>query len=163
MPGDPARYRQGPAEPGAGGTAHDHRYITRLWPWDACDGGDHAEAIRMNPNEPFEERLSSALADLVQPLSSDYLPDLVVRTRRVRQRPAWTFPERWFPMTVITRRASPSTLGGLRVALGLGAAILLALIIAIGMLLATGSAPTSLVTAPRNGLIAYQLDGDIWV
>ena len=117
----------------------------------------------MNPNEPFEERLSSALADLVQPLSSDYLPDLVVRTRRVRQRPAWTFPERWFPMTVITRRASPSTLGGLRVALGLGAAILLALIIAIGMLLATGSSPTSQVTMPQNGLIAYELDGDIWV
>src|SRR6188472_3643021 len=163
MPGSPSRYRQGPAEPGPGGTAHDHRGITGRRRRDAGDGGNPPEAIRMTPIERFEDRLPAALADLAQPLSSDYLPDLLVRTRRERQRPAWTFPERWIPMTVITRRASPSTLGGLRVALGLGAALLLALIIAIGMLLATGSAPTSLVTAPRNGLIAYQLDGDIWV
>jgi Tol biopolymer transport system component len=47
--------------------------------------------------------------------------------------------------------------------LGLGAALLLALIIAIGMLLATGSAPPPLVVAPQNGLIAYGHDGDIWV
>jgi Tol biopolymer transport system component len=47
--------------------------------------------------------------------------------------------------------------------LGLSVAILLALLIAIGMLLATGSAPPPLMTAPRNGLIAYEYDGDIWV
>jgi Tol biopolymer transport system component len=116
----------------------------------------------MNPTDPFEDRLPAALTDLAQPLSSDYLPDLVVRTRRVRQRPAWTFPERWIPMTVITRRASPSTLGGLRVVLGLAAALLFALILAIGMLLATGSAPPAVVSV-QNGLIAYEFDGDIWV
>jgi dipeptidyl aminopeptidase/acylaminoacyl peptidase len=117
----------------------------------------------MNPIDPFEDRLPAALTDLAQPLTSDYLPGLLVRTRRVRQRPAWTFPERWIPMTVITRRASPSTLGGLRVALGLAAALLLALILAAGMLLATGSAPPPLVISPHNGLIAYSLDGDIWL
>jgi Tol biopolymer transport system component len=31
------------------------------------------------------------------------------------------------------------------------------------MLLATGSAPTSLVVAPRNGVIAYSFEGDIWL
>jgi Tol biopolymer transport system component len=117
----------------------------------------------MKPTEPFEDRLPAALADLAQPLTSDYLPDLLVRTRRVRQRPAWAFPERWIPMTVITRRAPGTSLRGLRVALGLSVAILLALILAIGMLLATGSAPPPLVTAPKNGLIAYGHDGDIWV
>lgn len=66
-------------------------------------------------------------------------------------------------MTVITRRAPSSSLHGLRVALGLGVALLLALIIAIGMLLATGSAPPPLVIAPQNGLIAYSFEDDIWV
>jgi Tol biopolymer transport system component len=116
----------------------------------------------MTPTDPFEDRLPAALTDLAQPLTSDFLPDLLVRTRRVRQRPAWTFLERWIPMTAITRRAT-TPLGGLRVALGLSVAILLALILAIGMLLATGSAPPAQVVAPRNGLIAYELDGDIWV
>ncbi|MET0772087.1 MAG: hypothetical protein ABWZ82_03300 [Candidatus Limnocylindrales bacterium] len=115
----------------------------------------------MTPTDPFEERLPSALADLAQPLSSDYLPDLVVRTRRVRQRPAWTFPERWIPMTATTRRAT-TPMSGLRVALGLSVALLLTLIITIGVLLATGSAPPAVVS-PQNGLIAYELDGDIWV
>jgi tricorn protease len=117
----------------------------------------------MKPTEPFEDRLPAALADLAQPLTSDYLPDLLVRTRRVRQRPAWTFPERWIPMTVITRRAPGTSIRGLRVAMGLSVAILLALILAIGMLLAIGSAPPSLVVAPRNGVIAYSFKGDIWL
>lgn len=117
----------------------------------------------MTPIERFEDRLPAALADLAQPLSSDDLPDLLVRTARTRQRSAWTFPERWIPMTVITHRAPGASFRGLRVALGLGVALLLALIIAIGMLLATGSAPPALIIAPQNGLIAYSLDGDIWV
>lgn len=117
----------------------------------------------MTPIEPFEDRLSGGLDELARPLSSDYLPDLLLRTRRVRQRPAWTFPERWLPMSVIARRAPGTSFHGLRVALGLGVALLLALIIAIGMLLASGSAPPAMVAGPQNGLIAYGADDDIWV
>ena len=53
------------------------------------------------------DRLERALPDILLDLylQSDvpYRDDLVGRTARTRQRPAWTFPGRWLPMADITR------------------------------------------------------------
>jgi virginiamycin B lyase len=57
----------------------------------------------MTANERADGRLSELLHDLagsaVEPLD-----EVLQRTARTRQRPAWTFPERWLPMTDITAR-----------------------------------------------------------
>ena len=51
----------------------------------------------MNQVERRESRLPERLAELGG-TSSDYTNDILGRTARTRQRPAWTFPGRWFPM-----------------------------------------------------------------
>ena len=43
----------------------------------------------------------------------DYRDDIVRQTARTRQRPAWTFPERWLPVSVITSRALAAPTGPL--------------------------------------------------
>lgn len=54
------------------------------------------------------DQLSQALADLATPSRPDYRDDLIQRTARSRQRPAWTFIERWLPVTLVTARHSTS-------------------------------------------------------
>ena len=43
------------------------------------------------------------LDDPSTPPAPRYLGEVLERTRRTRQRPAWASLERWLPMTVITR------------------------------------------------------------
>ena len=50
----------------------------------------------------FEQDLPALLADLYPSRTPDYRDDLVQQIARVRQRPAWTFPERWLPMDLAT-------------------------------------------------------------
>lgn len=62
----------------------------------------------MTPNDRrttfTPEQLSQGLTDLAAPSRPDYRDDLFRRTERSRQRPAWTFIERWLPMTLVTAR-----------------------------------------------------------
>ena len=55
----------------------------------------------MNPIDPFERHLPSALAEIGETRSPDYLTDILGRTARTRQRPAWASPERWLPMPML--------------------------------------------------------------
>ena len=48
------------------------------------------------------DRLRDALDDVAGTARLDYLDDLVRQAARTRQRPGWTFPERWPLMTLIT-------------------------------------------------------------
>ncbi len=50
-----------------------------------------------------ERNLPGILDDLSAGPTPEYLDDVFARTGRMRQRPGWTFPERWFPMADITR------------------------------------------------------------
>src|SRR5437867_13063954 len=52
----------------------------------------------------FEADLPALLADLYLAGTPDYRDDLIQQTARVRQRPAWTFPERWLPVELVTTR-----------------------------------------------------------
>jgi hypothetical protein len=45
----------------------------------------------------LERDLPAILGDLSAGPAPDYLDDVFGRTGRSRQRPAWTFPERWLP------------------------------------------------------------------
>ena len=54
----------------------------------------------------FEQDLPALLADLYLAGTPDYRDDLVQQIAPRRQRPAWTFPERWLPMDIATPRSS---------------------------------------------------------
>ena len=75
----------------------------------------------------FERELPAALRDVAGSGAPDYLSDILGRTARTRQRPAWASIERWLPMDLATPRAATAripwrTIGALAlVALLLGA------------------------------------------
>jgi dipeptidyl aminopeptidase/acylaminoacyl peptidase len=100
----------------------------------------------------FEQDLPALLADLYLAGTPDYRDDIVRQTARVRQRPAWTFPERWLPMD-LTR---PSVLGPAVPWRQLGALALVALLIAAALAAYIGSSRR--LPAPfgpaSNGLVA---------
>ena len=52
----------------------------------------------MTTDRRFESDLSDLLAELAPRRTPDYRDDVVRQTARTRQRPAWTFPERWLPV-----------------------------------------------------------------
>jgi len=111
--------------------------------------------------ERFERDLSDLLDELGAPRIPDYVNDLFTRTVATRQRPRWTFLERWLPMGVLARRTQliPSiSLRPIAVVLLLIAALVAAALIA-------GRAPR--LPPPfgvaANGQIAYDRNGDIFV
>jgi Tol biopolymer transport system component len=113
----------------------------------------------MNRYDAFERELTAWFIDTAAPRTPDYATDIVQLAATVRQRPRWTFPERWLPMSVITLVPRPArpipwrTIGGLA---------LLALLLAAVAILYVGSPrlppPFGLAA---NGLVAYTQDGDI--
>ena len=56
----------------------------------------------MTSRSRFEQELPDLLADLLIEPIPYYRDSLVQQTAHMRQRPAWTLPERWIPMSVIT-------------------------------------------------------------
>ena len=58
----------------------------------------------MSGIDRFDRRLGDRLLDVAALLTSDYLDDVLAVTARTRQRSAWTFPGRWFPVTEIATR-----------------------------------------------------------
>lgn len=114
----------------------------------------------MNRYDAFERELTVWFIETAAPRTPEYTTDIVQLTAAQRQRPRWTFLERWLPMSVITlvpRSARPfpwRTVGTLAV---------LALLLAAAVAVYVGSqnrlpAPFGLAT---NGLVAYTQDGDI--
>jgi len=110
----------------------------------------------------FESDLPALLADLYLAGTPDYRDDLVRQTARVRQRPAWTFPERWLPMELVTTRVPATRILWRQV----GALALLAVLIAAALAAYVGSRQPR-VPAPfgvaGNGVVAYSAAGDIYV
>ena len=108
----------------------------------------------------FERDLREALREEAGLARPDYLSDALLRTVEARQRPAWTFPERWIPMSVVSSRAVPTPRIPWRILAV--AAILVA--VAIATLLVAGSrrhAPAPFGPA-ANGLVAYAKNGVIY-
>ena len=106
--------------------------------------------------------LPEILGDLAMAPYPDYIDDVLAITAQSRQRPAWTFPERWIPMVDIVRQ--PAFVPRLPWRSLAMAAVLLALLLAAAAIY-IGSQQQR-VPAPfgpaRNGVIAYEAGGDIF-
>lgn len=105
--------------------------------------------------------LADLLAELVVPPPTDDLDLILTRAAAMRQRPAWTFPERWLPMVSIARRVRSTAPVPWRVAAVL-ALLLLALLTAY--LAGAGSPtplPAPLVGPAGNGVLVFARGGSI--
>ena len=59
----------------------------------------------MTYNDGFDRTVSEWLTDHAGYSKPDYLDEVLSRTTRTRQRPAWSSLERWLPVQSITRFA----------------------------------------------------------
>jgi Tol biopolymer transport system component len=110
----------------------------------------------------FEQDLPALLADLYLAGTPDYRDDLVQQIARVRQRPAWTFPERWLPMDLATKAAPGAPRVPWRI---VGVVALLAALLAAMLAVYAGSQrlqPAPTFGRAANGSIVYAKDGDIF-
>jgi Tol biopolymer transport system component len=116
----------------------------------------------MTSDRRFDRDLPDLLAELAPRATPDYRDDIVQQTALMRQRPAWTFPERWLPVSVITTHAFAAPPVRWRV-VGLVALLLLALV--VGLVIFAGSqrhAPPPPFGPAANGVVAYEKSGDIY-
>jgi Tol biopolymer transport system component len=115
----------------------------------------------MNRPDNLERDLTAWLADAATPRMPDFSDDILWVTARTRQRPRWSFVERWLPTSLLalgrrTFRPVPwRTLGLLAV---------LALLIAAAAAFYVGSQPRlpPAFGLAGSGLVAYASDGDIY-
>ena len=110
----------------------------------------------------FEQDLPALIADLYLAGTPDYRDDLVQQVARVRQRPAWTFPERWLPMDLATKALPGAPRVPWRI---VGVLALLAALLAAMLAFYAGSErriPAEPFGPAANGSIAFAQDGDIY-
>ena len=109
----------------------------------------------MSTRDRFEHSLPARLEDLAAPRTPSYFDDVIHTTARTRQRPGWSFPERWLPMSTMTDRLATAPRAPLRL---IAVAGLIILAIAALILVAGGSRQPK-VPAPfgvaGNGRIAW--------
>jgi len=109
-----------------------------------------------------ERDLPTILGDLAMGPTPEYLDDVFAQTGRMRQRPAWTFPERWIPMADITQERAYTPRAPWRtIAVAL---VLIALIIGAAIMY-VGSHQTKLPPPfgpAKNGVVTYAANGDIF-
>ncbi len=116
----------------------------------------------MSTTDRVERDITAWFGETAAPATPDYTDDILRQTAVSRQRPRWTFSERWLPMSVITfgrvnLRPVPWRAVGLLAVLGL--------LLAVAAALYVGSQPQRLPPpfgAAANGLVAYSKDGDIY-
>lgn len=112
----------------------------------------------MTSFDRFERSLPDLFDELATPRVPDYYDDVMARTAATRQRPGWTFPERWLPMSTLTRRLSAAP----RIPWRMGALVALLAVAALVAALVAG-ALTNRVPAPygpaANGHIAFVNSG----
>ena len=116
----------------------------------------------MSTQDRFERRLPALLDDLAVPRTPAYYDDILGQVARTRQRPGWTFPERWLPMSAVSERLATAP----RVPLRAAVAVAL-LILALAAAAVYVGSQQHRVPAPfgpaRNGAIPYVANGDIYL
>lgn len=116
----------------------------------------------MSAADRFDRDFGTALANLADPGYPDYFDEVLEGAVLRRQRPAWTFLNRWLPMVDFAHQPVVAPRVPLR-AIGLGL-LLFALILAVVAAYAGSRAtPPSPFGPARNGAIAYSSGGDIYV
>ena len=100
----------------------------------------------------LERRLPEVLTELSLPSTPDYVDTLLSRTARTPQRPGWSFPERWIPVSTITSALPVRRPISLRPLIVF--AVLLALIVAsIAFYVGSRPRPAPLTGLARNGAV----------
>ena len=115
----------------------------------------------MNRLDGLERDLTSWFAESTSPRDPDLTDDVLWVTARTRQRPRWSFAERWLPTGVLSLgRRTVRPVPWRTVAL-----------VALLVVLAVAAAAVYVGTRPRlpapyglaaNGLVAYAQNGDIY-
>jgi Tol biopolymer transport system component len=105
----------------------------------------------MNTRDDFNVVISDWLDDQAGRGAPDYLDEILVRTTRTRQRPAWSSLERWLPMQTTLRFAPAPRIAWLLVVLALLAAAGVAVVV-VGSHTRQLPPPFGLA---RNGTIIY--------
>ena len=115
----------------------------------------------MTASTRYERNLPGILDDLSAGPAPDYLDDVFARTGRMRQRPGWTFPERWLPVADIarTRAFAPAPPWRL-IAVAL---VLIALVLAALLVVGSQRKVAPPFGPARNGEIVYDSAGDLYV
>ncbi len=90
----------------------------------------------MSANDRFERRLPVILDSLAPTRAPEYFDDILGQVDRTRQRPGWTFPERWLPVSALTNRLAVTPRIPMRAAI---AVLLLIVGLVVGALLIAGS------------------------
>jgi Tol biopolymer transport system component len=114
----------------------------------------------MKRNDQLERDLMAWFAETATPRVPEFTDDILNLTAGTNQRPRWSFPERWLPMSVITlHRQTVKPLPWRTI----GLLAVLALLIGAAVAVYVGSprlpAPFGLAA---NGLVAYAQNGDIF-
>jgi dipeptidyl aminopeptidase/acylaminoacyl peptidase len=115
----------------------------------------------MTTFERFERDIPELMTELAPAQVPDYFDDMLRQTASKRQRPAWSYPERWLPMGVLARTSPMRPLPWRPI-------LILALIgalIAAGLAFYVGSRATRLPppfgTAGNGELLYRSMDGSI--
>ena len=115
----------------------------------------------MTADSRLERNLPGILDDLSAGPAPDYFDDVFARTARMRQRPGWTFPERWLPVTDIARTRSFAPAPPWRlIAVAL---VLIALVLAALVVVGSQRKIAPPFGPARNGEIVYGSAGDLYV
>jgi Tol biopolymer transport system component len=112
----------------------------------------------------LQRRLRAFLDDEMSPRAPDHVvSDVLAAVGRTRRRPAWRIPERWIPMTTTMRLAVVPRALILLLLLALVVATLAAGGLVVGSLMRAAKSLPPPYGPARNGLIAFDAGGDIWV
>ncbi len=87
----------------------------------------------MSSSDRYERRLPTLLEELSAPRTPDYFDDILGQVGRTRQRPGWTFPERWLPMSAVSERLAAAPRAPVR-AIVFVALLILAVVAAIAII-----------------------------
>ena len=105
--------------------------------------------------------LPEILGDLATGPYPDYIDDVLATSAGIRQRPAWTFPERWLPMVDLVRQPVLVPRLPWR-SIALAIVVLLALLAAALVYVGSQQRVPAPFGPARNGVIAYASNGDIY-
>ena len=115
----------------------------------------------MTAERRSDRQLAAQLKELYLEPAPAYRFDVLAQTQHVRQRPRWTFPERWIPMAVLSLPRALMPTAPTRRAIAI--LVIVALVVAAVVAAIAGAPryPPPFGLA-RNGVIVYGLGGDIY-
>jgi Tol biopolymer transport system component len=115
----------------------------------------------MTTERHLERDLPQILGDLAVGSYPDYIDDVLATTAHRRQRPAWTFPERWLPMDLATKARHGVPHIPWRI-VGLLALLLILLAAMLAFVVGSPRRVPEPFGRATNGSIAYAAGGDIY-